>query len=125
MAKEMTTKQWEVFIKNRCRTSKPGALRAMVLIYCLQTDEEAFHGTSTEENGVGFGKVDSEYMTKLVVDLKRTGRISVNDMAIVQNKVGKYWRQLMGVATGTIPEPAEYMSLLRSISEVQKKSKNL
>ena len=58
----MSQKQWESYLKDLVRTNDQALLRAIVLIYDNQTDEEKLKGESIEGNCIGFSKIDAAEM---------------------------------------------------------------
>ena len=47
---------------------------------------------------MGFGKVDAEFFTNLVVKMRHGQKLTPGEMAAAHNKMPKYWRQLMLVS---------------------------
>ena len=52
-------KQWEAYLKNLLKTNDSALIKAIVLVYDLQTAEEKNTGKSIEENKIGFSKIDA------------------------------------------------------------------
>lgn len=90
--------QWKDYLQNLVRTNDRALIRSIYVIYGRQTDGEKMHGVTTEHNGRGFGKIDAEFFTELVVKMKHGGTLTDKQMAIARNKMPKYWRQLMEVS---------------------------
>ena len=88
-------RQWKEYLQNLVRTNKKALYRSIILIADLQTPEEKVWGATIEKNNVGFGAVDAKMMTALALRLNNGGEISPRELAICQNKMPKYWRQLM------------------------------
>ena len=93
-----TQSEWRQYLQDLVRTNDKALLRAIWVIYQRQTDEEQKTGVTTEENGMGFGKVDAEFFTNLVVKMRHGQKLTTGEMAAAHNKMPKYWRQLMVVS---------------------------
>lgn len=93
-----TQLEWKQYLHDLVRTNDKALLRAIWVIYQRQTDEEQKTGVTTEENGMGFGKIDAEFFTNLVVKMKHGQKLTPGEMAAAHNKMPKYWRQLMVVS---------------------------
>lgn len=93
-----TQLEWKQYLQDLVRTNDKALLRAIWVIYQRQTGEEQKTGVTTEENGMGFSKIDAEFFTQIMVQLKHGQKISNRQMAIARNKMPKYWRQLMEVS---------------------------
>lgn len=90
--------QWKEYLQNLVKTNDEALIRAIKVIYNRQTDSERMHGVTTEHNGMGFGKIDAEFFTQIVVQLRHGQELSDKQMAIARNKMPKYWKQLMLVS---------------------------
>lgn len=88
-------KQWESYLKDLVRTNDQALLRAIVLIYDNQTDEEKLKGESIEDNCIGFSKIDAAEMGAIVRKIKAKKQLSKGELAKSRNKMQKYWKQLM------------------------------
>lgn len=93
-----TNKQWEQYIKQLVKTNDKALLRAIVLIYDSQTEEEKCKGTSIEDNNVGFTKYDAGEMSEIAIKIKAKRPLSAAEMAKSRNKMQKYWKQLMVIS---------------------------
>lgn len=90
--------QWKDYLQNLIRTNDKALIRSIHVIYGRQTDGEKMYGITKEHNGMGFGKIDAEFFTQIVVQLKHGQQLTDRQMAIARNKMPKYWRQLMQVS---------------------------
>lgn len=88
-------KQWESYLKDLVRTNDQALLRAIVLIYDNQTDEEKLKGESIEDNCIGFSKIDAAEMGAIARKIKAKKQLSKGELAKSRNKMQKYWKQLM------------------------------
>lgn len=93
-----TQKQWEAYLKDLLKTNDKALLRAIVLIYDNQTDEEKYKGESVEDNNVGFTKWDAKEMGDIARKLKRGEPLTTGELAKSRNKMQKYWKQLMHIS---------------------------
>lgn len=91
----MSQKQWESYLKDLVRTNDQALLRAIVLIYDNQTDEEKLKGESIEGNCIGFSKIDAAEMGAIARKIKAKKQLSKGELAKSRNKMQKYWKQLM------------------------------
>lgn len=91
-------KQWRDYLKQLMRTNDKALLRALVLVFENQTDEEKAKYESFEENGKGFDKVDVAKLSALAVKVKRNDELTAIEMATIRSKVPKYWKQLYYIA---------------------------
>ena len=88
-------KQWEAYLKDLLKTNDRALLRAIVLIYNNQTDEEKNKGESIENNRVGFSKIDAKEMGDIAKKIKAGKALTKGELAKSRNKMQKYWKQLM------------------------------
>lgn len=91
-------KQWEAYLKDLIRTNDQALLRAIVLIYDSQTDEEKMKGESIEDNCIGFSKIDAAEMGAIARKIKAKKELSKGELAKSRNKMQKYWKQLMVIS---------------------------
>jgi hypothetical protein len=83
------------FVRHKLATDAQWALRALLLVYGLQTADEQNTGTTKEDNGVGFSGVDAEFLTSLAKQYTKHGRLSQNQTVWLHKKIKKYSRQVM------------------------------
>lgn len=88
-------KQWEKYLKDLLRTNDQALLKAIVLIYNSQTDEEKNKGESIENNHIGFSKIDAKEMGDIAKKIKADKALTKSELAKSRNKMQKYWKQLM------------------------------
>lgn len=88
-------KQWKLYIKNLLKTNNNALLKAILLIYDNQTEEEKNKGESIEDNCTGFNKVDAKEMGKIAIKIKAGKALTEGELAKSRNKMQKYWKQLM------------------------------
>jgi hypothetical protein len=93
------TKQWnKASIQDLVRTNDRAAVKALLTVYRNQTDEEQAARVTRENNGVGFTGVDSGILSAFAEQVRDRGFLSPKQMAILRNKIVKYWRQLLAAA---------------------------
>lgn len=88
-------KQWKAYLKDLLKTNDAALLRAIVLIYDNQTDEEKNKGESIEDNHIGFSKIDAKEMGSIARKIKVNKALTKRELAKSRNKMQKYWKQLM------------------------------
>lgn len=91
-------KQWEAYLKDLLKSNDTALKRAIVLIYNRQTEPERYNGQSTEENGVGFSKIDANEMGAIAKRIIEGKELTKGELAKSRNKMGKYWKQLMEIS---------------------------
>ena len=97
-------KQWEQYLKQLVKTNDVALLKAIVLIYDNQTDEEKYKGKNVEDNNVGFTKYDAREMSEIALKIKAKIPLSEAEMAKSRNKMQKYWKQLMVISKRRMAE---------------------
>lgn len=98
MAKVWTIEE----IKELIATSDKMVARSVVKLYELQTTSEQAAQETHERNGVGFNGVDAPILSSFAEFYKNRGYLSVKQTALARKKLGKYARQLVSIANGTI-----------------------
>lgn len=79
------------------------AIRGLIAIYNLQTEDEKLAETTSHDNGVGFTGVDSEILSSFAKQvLAKRFAASPKQMKILHKKMPKYAKQLDKVAQGII-----------------------
>lgn len=71
------------------------AQKALLRIYANQTIDEQRVGMTTKYNGIGFTGSDSQILSFFAKQLKKFGRLSDKQNAILMKKIGKYAGQLV------------------------------
>lgn len=90
--------QWKEYLQDLVKRNDKALIRAIEVIYDRQTEHEKYYGVTVEENGQGFGKVDAEFFTSIVTQLRSGKGLTKKQLAVARNKMPKYWRQLMIVS---------------------------
>lgn len=73
-------------------------IKALLIIYSFQTDEELNRGTTVEDNGMGFTAYDGDILTSFSQQLYKTGSLSPKQMKVLRNRIKKYWKQITQVS---------------------------
>lgn len=77
-------------------------VKSLMLLYSLQTDNEQNAGTSIDDNGVGFNKLDAKILTSIAVQCRRTRHITSKQLNLCRNKLMKYAKQVSKVANSEL-----------------------
>jgi hypothetical protein len=72
--------------------------KALLAIAARQTAAELATHQTTEANGMGFNKFDAEFLTDVARKYRHYGSLTPRQLAVVRNKIKRYWRQLIEVA---------------------------
>ena len=94
----ITKKAIGEYVKEKLTNSKAWQLQALVRIFEFQTASEQASGETSEENGVGFTGADGEILTSLALQFQKRGSLSPKQLAIVQKKMKKYWKQIIAIS---------------------------
>lgn len=86
------------FVKGMLKTNDAWALRALIVIYQHQTDDEQASGLTSHDNGVGFSGCDSEILSSFAVQYQNRRWLSPKQMAILFRKIHKYAGQIIANA---------------------------
>jgi len=96
---ELKTKKAKVeFIREKLSTDLNWAIKGLVSVYALQTDDEQSSGYTKVNNGVGFSGVDSEILSSFAKQTIRGNVLSPKQKTILFKSMPKYAKQLMMVA---------------------------
>ena len=89
--------QWKEYLQDLVQRNDKALIRAIEEIYDRQTEHEKYYGVTVEENGRGFGKVDAEFFTSIVTQLRSGKGLTEKQLAVARNKMTKCWRQMTNV----------------------------
>ena len=84
-------------------------LKALALLYSLQTSDERIYQQTVEDNGVGFNATDAEFLTSVAEQMLVRGKgVSEKQLNLIQVKLRKYQRQIntFGIDKITLPATA-------------------
>ena len=90
--------QWRAYLQNLVMTNDRALLRAVVLIYDNQTNEEKVWNKSIDWNGIGFNRWDSSEMSEIAKKIKRKEELKQNEIIHARYVMPKYWKQLMKIS---------------------------
>jgi len=68
--------------------------RALLYLDARQTEFEQMTRTTVERNGVGFNTPDARVLGRLAAKARKHGVLSDEELAVVRERLPKYWRQL-------------------------------
>lgn len=102
-----TNKQWEQYLKHLVRTNDTALLRAVVVVYDNQTDEEKREGICIGDNNVGFSKYDVKQLSEIAEKIKHKIPLSKPEVVLARSKMPKYWKQLMVASKRRMEEKAK------------------
>ena len=85
-------------IQNLLENSDKAVLRAIVVIWNLQTADEQANHTTSNSNGVGFSYRDADFGSSLAEKIQKGYSMSDKQISAGRRMVKKYWRQLIDVA---------------------------
>jgi hypothetical protein len=87
-------------------TTKPAwTIRAILVLYERQTEDEKDAMSTMEENGAGFNGFDAEFLSSLAEQVLSGKFLSENQIKAAQKKIGKYSQQLLDIALSKKERP--------------------
>ncbi len=92
-------------IRDMLATNDKAVLRAIKVLYMLQTDDEKTTDTTKYHNKVGLSAVDAVFISSLARQLERQGRLSPKQILYARKALLKYAGQLTKVANKKIRVP--------------------
>ena len=94
-AVQVNGKSWtQADVRDLLLSNKAAQLRALILLYSLQTNHEKMLGRTGEFNGVGFNKVDSEILSSFARGYESRGYLSPKQYQILGKRIPKYAGQI-------------------------------
>ncbi len=88
-------KQWEMYIRNILKQNDKALIRALMIIYDLQTEKEKNLSESVEDNNEGFNKLDATRLSKIAEKVNKKENLLSIDILMLRALMPKYWRQIM------------------------------
>lgn len=73
-------------------------IKALLIIYQFQTDEEQKRNGTVENNGIGFTAFDGEVLSSMARNLYEYKSLTDNQMKVVRKGIKKYWKQISIIA---------------------------
>lgn len=95
MTKTEQRKHLVAKLKDVLAKQEAWAVRAMLLIYKHQTDDEQTKDSTDHHNDVGFNANDAFILSQFAKSYHKWGRLTPKQLAIVHRKMPKYARQLI------------------------------
>lgn len=89
-------------IQDKLRTDRVWLIRGLMAIYQRQTEDEKCQRNTRHENGIGFNKVDSDFLTGMVKFWKDKRFFTDGQYAAVGKCMHKYAGQLAKIANSKI-----------------------
>lgn len=87
-------KEWKAYIKNLLRFNDNAVKSALVLLLSLQEEDEQRDNKSVHENGVGFNKVDADFLSRMAKKVNAGIDLTNDEMQACRWALMKYWYQL-------------------------------
>lgn len=87
-------KEWKAYIQNLLRLNDNAVKSALVLLLSLQEEDEQRDNKSVHENGVGFNKVDADFLSRMAKQVNAGIDLTNDEMQACRWALMKYWRQL-------------------------------
>lgn len=87
-------KEWKAYIQNLLRFNDNAVKSALVLLLSLQEEDEQRDNKSVHENGVGFNKVDADFLSRMAKRVNAGIDLTQSEMQACRWAMMKYWRQL-------------------------------
>ncbi len=95
---KITKKLIKQYVKEKLSNDETWQMRAFQRIYDLQTPTEQSCETTNTDNGVGFTGTDGTILTSIGNQLRKRGKITPKQKAIVIKKMPKYWKQIVSIS---------------------------
>lgn len=74
--------------------SEAAQIRALLLLYSMQTEHEKMLGRTGEFNGIGFNKVDAEILSSFARGYKNRGYLTPKQYGVLGKRIPKYAGQI-------------------------------
>lgn len=94
MERKVTRAETRELLRKRLGEDNCWALRALQLVYNLQTVAEQTAGVAHEPNGAGFTRTDAGILTSFAQQMEQRGFLTPKQMAVLKKRMPKYWRQI-------------------------------
>jgi len=89
-----TRKQIISFLRIKLLTNRDWRIRALNMLFNLQTEPEKYDYITKEDNGIGFTKIDSLKLNTIVRKIQRKKEISIDDEKYLKIKIPRYAAQI-------------------------------
>lgn len=87
-------REWKAYIQNLLRFNDNAVKSALALLLSLQEKDEQRDNKSVHENGVGFNKVDADFLSRMAKQVNAGIDLTNDEMQACRWALMKYWRQL-------------------------------
>ena len=87
-------KEWKAYIQNLLQFNDNAVKSALSLLFSLQEEDEKRDNKSIHENGVGFNKVDADFLGRMAKRVNAGMDLTDSQMQACRWALMKYWRQL-------------------------------
>ena len=98
---------WKAELQKLLCRSDRAVESALVRIYDLQTPLEKAADMSVQENGLGFNRVDAQFLSQYASMVKMGHHLTRDEVCIVRARILKYWKQLMVLSKKKLREEEE------------------
>lgn len=96
-------RKWEVEeIKSLIENNDKMVVRSLIKLYEYQTENEKKVGESNIDNGVGFNKYDSDFLSSIAKQYLDCNFITNKQIHCVRKRILKYSKQLTKIANNLI-----------------------
>jgi hypothetical protein len=89
-------------IKEGLENNSAWIIRAILVLFEMQTEDEQKEGDTVHLNGVGFNAFDAKILTSFAKQMCSGGNLSAKQMDLAKKKIIKYAGQLTRVANGEV-----------------------
>ena len=93
-------KEWKAYIQNLLQFNDDAVKSALVLLLSFQEEDEQRDNKSVHENGVGFNKVDADFLGRMAKRVNAGMDLTDSQMQACRWALMKYWRQLTDRQSG-------------------------
>lgn len=87
-------KEWKAYIQGLLQFNDNAVKSALSLLLSLQEEDEKRDNKSVHENGVGFNKVDADFLGRMAKRVNAGMDLTDSQMQACRWALMKYWRQL-------------------------------
>ena len=87
-------KEWKAYIQGLLQFNDNAVKSALSLLFSLQEEDEKRDNKSVHENGVGFNKVDADFLGRMAKRVNAGMDLTDSQMQACRWALMKYWRQL-------------------------------
>lgn len=87
-------KEWKRYIQNLIQFNDRAVYSALTVLYAMQEEDEKRDNKSLHENGVGFNKVDADFLGRMAKRVNAGMQLTDSELQACRWALMKYWRQL-------------------------------